>query len=445
MTLSGLVDLFCTEPTVTAPSVTRALRRQPALDLTSPPPMRPLIAAALAATEQRRRRPPGAAGHLHLPRGRGADRRAASRLLGEDEVAYYPAWETLPHERLSPRSDTVGRRLAVLRRLAGNDELPPPRIIVAPVRSVLQPQVKGLGDLSPVRLRGRGGLRPRRPGRGAGRCRVRPGRPGRAARASSPSAAASSTSSRRPRSTRSGSTSSATPSRRSATSRWPTSDPATDADRGHRLALPRAAADRRGPRPGRRPGRAAPRADRDARQDRPGSCRRRDGGAVARPWSTAWSCWSTCCRPAPTCWSAIPSWSAAGRSSWSRPARSSCTRPGPRRPAAARRRSTWARRRTGRWPRSGPPRSPGVWPGGRCRRSAPARRQRAARTLIRTDDGEIVDFSARVSGAGVESRTVAGHAWPSLSRRHRGGDAATSRAGSRDGWRVVLVAEGQRH
>ena len=38
-------------------------------------------------------------------------------LLGTDAVAYYPAWETLPHERLSPRSDTVGRRLAVLRRL----------------------------------------------------------------------------------------------------------------------------------------------------------------------------------------------------------------------------------------------------------------------------------------------------------------------------------------
>ena len=28
-----------------------------------------------------------------------------SGLLGEDAVAYYPAWETLPHERLSPRAD----------------------------------------------------------------------------------------------------------------------------------------------------------------------------------------------------------------------------------------------------------------------------------------------------------------------------------------------------
>ena len=77
---------------------------------------------------------------------------ACRSLVGEDDVAYYPAWETLPHERLSPRSDTVGRRLAVLRRVVGNDELPSPKIIVAPVRSVLQPQVKGLGHMAPVRL-----------------------------------------------------------------------------------------------------------------------------------------------------------------------------------------------------------------------------------------------------------------------------------------------------
>ncbi len=70
-------------------------------------------------------------------------------------VAYYPAWETLPHERLSPRSDTVGRRLAVLRRLAhpGDDvSNGPVKVVVAPVRSVLQPQVKGLADLEPVEL-----------------------------------------------------------------------------------------------------------------------------------------------------------------------------------------------------------------------------------------------------------------------------------------------------
>ena len=74
-------------------------------------------------------------------------------LLEPGQVAYYPAWETLPHERLSPRSDTVGKRLEVLRRLAGNDEQPVPRVIVAPVRSLLQPQVQGLGQMSPVAIR----------------------------------------------------------------------------------------------------------------------------------------------------------------------------------------------------------------------------------------------------------------------------------------------------
>lgn len=74
-------------------------------------------------------------------------------LVGPEAVAVYPAWETLPHERLSPRSDTVGRRLAVLRRLVHPGEgAPPVRVVVAPVRSVLQPQVAGLADLAPVEL-----------------------------------------------------------------------------------------------------------------------------------------------------------------------------------------------------------------------------------------------------------------------------------------------------
>ena len=74
-------------------------------------------------------------------------------LLDPTRVAYYPAWETLPHERLSPRSDTVSRRLAVLRRLAGRGELPAPQVIVAPVRSLLQPQVKGLSQMTPVTVK----------------------------------------------------------------------------------------------------------------------------------------------------------------------------------------------------------------------------------------------------------------------------------------------------
>jgi transcription-repair coupling factor (superfamily II helicase) len=82
---------------------------------------------------------------------------ALADYLPADSVATFPSWETLPHERLSPRSDTVGRRLAVLRRLTHPDPddavYGPLRVVVASVRAVLQPVVRGLGELEPVQLR----------------------------------------------------------------------------------------------------------------------------------------------------------------------------------------------------------------------------------------------------------------------------------------------------
>ncbi|MDP5227303.1 MULTISPECIES: transcription-repair coupling factor [Arthrobacter] len=88
--------------------------------------------------------------------GREAEDLAAAlrAYLPAEEVAEFPSWETLPHERLSPRSDTVGRRLTVLRRLAHPEAFPTPlRVVVAPVRAVVQPIVAGLGDLEPVLVR----------------------------------------------------------------------------------------------------------------------------------------------------------------------------------------------------------------------------------------------------------------------------------------------------
>jgi transcription-repair coupling factor (superfamily II helicase) len=77
-------------------------------------------------------------------------------LLPRDEIALYPGWETLPHERLSPRADTVGQRLAVLRRLrhpsVDDPSAGPLSVVVAPVRALLQPQVPHLGELVPVEL-----------------------------------------------------------------------------------------------------------------------------------------------------------------------------------------------------------------------------------------------------------------------------------------------------
>ena len=81
---------------------------------------------------------------------------ALGSFLPAGSVACFPGWETLPHERLSPQSDTVGRRIAVLRRLAHPAEAGQPdgplTVVVAPVRSLLQPIVAGLGDLEPVSL-----------------------------------------------------------------------------------------------------------------------------------------------------------------------------------------------------------------------------------------------------------------------------------------------------
>ena len=76
---------------------------------------------------------------------------AAADLLGRDAVAVLPSWETLPHERLSPRPDTVGRRLAIFRALA--DPATAPRLVVAAARSLIQPIAPGLGRLDPVTLR----------------------------------------------------------------------------------------------------------------------------------------------------------------------------------------------------------------------------------------------------------------------------------------------------
>jgi transcription-repair coupling factor (superfamily II helicase) len=73
-------------------------------------------------------------------------------FLPDQRVEVFPAWETLPHERLSPRADTVGRRLAVLRDLTHPDQGAEIDVLVAPVRSLLQPLAPGLGDLVPVEL-----------------------------------------------------------------------------------------------------------------------------------------------------------------------------------------------------------------------------------------------------------------------------------------------------
>ena len=74
----------------------------------------------------------------------------------ECELLEFPSWETLPHERLSPSAETVGKRLKVLHRLhelATSGVHPEhPVFVLASVRAVLQPVVAGLGDHPPLTL-----------------------------------------------------------------------------------------------------------------------------------------------------------------------------------------------------------------------------------------------------------------------------------------------------
>ena len=162
MSLTPLLDVLVADPVVadilTLPSASAGMDQgaPKVLDIAVSAGARPALIAALAGAHDRSVRRPILA---VTATGREAeDLVAALRcFLPTDVVADFPSWETLPHERLSPRSDTVGRRLAVLRRLthpdASDTAYGPLDVVVAPVRALLQPLVKGLGELVPVALK----------------------------------------------------------------------------------------------------------------------------------------------------------------------------------------------------------------------------------------------------------------------------------------------------
>jgi transcription-repair coupling factor (superfamily II helicase) len=160
MSLTPLLDVLVTDPAVrdllSTPARAGGQGAAEVLDIAVCAGARPSLIAALAGAHDRSVRRPILA---VTATGREAeDLVAALRcFLPPDVVADFPSWETLPHERLSPRSDTVGRRLAVLRRLThpdpGDSAYGRLDVVVAPVRALLQPLVKGLGELAPVALR----------------------------------------------------------------------------------------------------------------------------------------------------------------------------------------------------------------------------------------------------------------------------------------------------
>ena len=157
MPLTGLLPVLLGDPVVAEVTAAAAAPdARPGLDVVAPLGVRPALVAAIS-----RARVTGQSDGpvvVVTATGREADELAegARCFLPHEDVAVLPAWETLPHERLSPRSDTVARRLSVLRRLAHPDEPGsvhgPIRVLVVPVRALLQPVVEGLGELEPVEV-----------------------------------------------------------------------------------------------------------------------------------------------------------------------------------------------------------------------------------------------------------------------------------------------------
>ena len=164
MNLTGILSVLRAEPGVS--ELLDAVGARGALDVTASVGVRaPLIAELV----RERARPLV----VVTATGRSGDELALAlrSYLDPADVAVFPSWETLPHERLSPRSDTVARRIAVLRRLAHPEAVGaqavgkeatsggaagsshPIRVLIMPVRALLQPVVAGLGELEPVALR----------------------------------------------------------------------------------------------------------------------------------------------------------------------------------------------------------------------------------------------------------------------------------------------------
>jgi transcription-repair coupling factor (superfamily II helicase) len=176
MSLTGLIDVVVEDPQLRAALDYVTLPGGGDADLIAPPALRPVLIAALAtgAADGTSAIDVGTTGAAGTGTSAASGRPfilaitatareaedltdALGSLLPDPQGAgYFPAWETLPHERLSPRSDTSGRRLAVLRRVvhpdANDPKSGPLQVVATPIRSVLQPLVGGLGQLEPVRL-----------------------------------------------------------------------------------------------------------------------------------------------------------------------------------------------------------------------------------------------------------------------------------------------------
>ncbi|MGI9607378.1 MAG: transcription-repair coupling factor [Acidimicrobiales bacterium] len=125
------------------PGIIDVLGRRTAV-LAVPEAGRPLAVATAAAQSER------SPVVVAVPTSTEAERLRSDLVhyLGENNVAIFPAWETLPFERISPNVETMGRRLEVLWRL--QDPATAPKVVVTSARAIVQRLGPGIDELEPV-------------------------------------------------------------------------------------------------------------------------------------------------------------------------------------------------------------------------------------------------------------------------------------------------------
>jgi len=113
----------------------------------------PLLASLLKARAGKTSTPQALLAIVATGRDSESLRSALASVMPEAQVVEFPAWETLPHERLSPSAETVGKRIHALRIMQRWQDTPQhDLVIVASVRAALQPLADNLTSMEPLAL-----------------------------------------------------------------------------------------------------------------------------------------------------------------------------------------------------------------------------------------------------------------------------------------------------
>ena len=125
------------------PALTRIIGRASSV-LAVPEPAQAMALAALVRASERRPT------LIAVPTTGDAQRLVndLALYLGQDQVLSFPAWETLPFERVSPSIEAMGTRVRTLWHLQDPERCP--RVVVAPVRALVQRLGPHVEEIDPI-------------------------------------------------------------------------------------------------------------------------------------------------------------------------------------------------------------------------------------------------------------------------------------------------------